>query len=100
MKTKDMILVALLVANLALGAVALGAYASKAESSAVASSTTSRAGDYVMVTGTLTGSRDTVLVIDVVAKRANLYASSAGAGPGGNTWELASSRNLAADFKH
>ena len=63
MKAKDLILIALICANVALGTVALTLYAAKAESQAVAGMTTSRAGDYVIATASLSRSRDTVLVI-------------------------------------
>ena len=80
---------------------ALAIYVGKAESTAVAANT-SRAGDYLMVTGALSNSRDALLVIDVVAKRANLYTPKAGVAipgqPGVGGWELTSSRNLATDF--
>ncbi len=100
MKAKDLILIALICANVALGTVALVLYSAKAESSAIAAATTSRAGDYVIATAPLSRSRDTVLVIDVVAKRANLYVSGnvPGGAPGG-TWDLSDSHNLAAEFR-
>jgi hypothetical protein len=99
MKFKELILIAVVCANITLGAVALTLYVAKAEPAAQAAST-SRAGDYVMTTGVLNSGRESVLIVDVVAKRANLYApkNAAGAPPGG-TWELTSSRSLADDFK-
>ena len=101
MKAKDLILIALVCANVTLASVALAIYVGKAESTAVAANT-SRAGDYLMVTGALSNSRDALLVIDVVAKRANLYTPKAGVvvpgQPGVGGWELTSSRNLATDF--
>jgi hypothetical protein len=98
MKTKDLILIALVCANITLGAVALVIHVGKAESAAVAA-TSSRAGDYVMVSGPISSTREGVLVIDVVAKRANLYVPKAAAGASaGSAWELTSSRNLAQDF--
>jgi hypothetical protein len=97
MKTKDLILVALVCANVTLAAMALALYVGKAEPSAVAGVAT-RSGDYVMVTGNVANSREALLVIDVVAKRANLYTPKAGVGAGGQAWELTSTRNLAADF--
>lgn len=98
MKTKDLLLIALVCANITLGAVALVIHVGKAESAAVAA-TSSRSGDYVMVSGPISGTREGVLVIDVVAKRANFYVpkSAAGVAPGG-AWDLTSSRNLAQDF--
>jgi hypothetical protein len=102
MKAKDLLLVALVCANVTLASVALAIYVGKAEPSAVAA-TTSRAGDYIMVTGALSTSRDALLIIDVVAKRANLYVPKAGVTvpgqPGVGSWEWTSSRNLASDFK-
>jgi|WetSurMetagenome_2_1015567.scaffolds.fasta_scaffold27359_2 hypothetical protein len=100
MKAKDLILVSLICVNVALATVALTFYASRAESQAVAGMTTSRAGDYVMATASLSSTTDTVLVIDVTAKRANLYVPVIvpGAAPGGS-WELKSTRNLATDFR-
>jgi hypothetical protein len=97
MKTKDLILVALVCANVTLAAMAFALYVGKAESSAVAGVAT-RSGDYVLVTGNVANSREALLVIDVVAKRANLYVPKAGLGAGGQAWELTSSRNLAQDF--
>jgi hypothetical protein len=97
MKTKDLILVALVCANVTLAAMALALYIGKAEPSAVAG-VASRSGDYVMVTGNVANGRETLLVIDVVAKRAILYTPKPGVGVGGHTWEQSSSRNLAQDF--
>ena len=98
MKTRDLILIALVCANITLGAVALVVHVGKAESAAVAA-TSSRSGDYVMVTGTLSLAREGVLVIDVVAKRANLYMPKAtGTVNAANPWELACTRNLVQDF--
>jgi hypothetical protein len=98
MKTKDLILIALVCANITLAAVAVTVYVGKAESSAVAA-TSSRSGDYVMVSGAVSQAREGILVIDVVAKRANLYLPKAAAGVGGaGVWELSSTRNLAQDF--
>jgi hypothetical protein len=101
MKAKDLILIALVCANVTLASVALAIYIGKAESTAVAANA-SRAGDYVMVTGAISNSREALLVIDVVAKRANLYTPKAAAAvlgqPGVGGWELTSSRNLATDF--
>lgn len=97
MKTKDLILVALVCANVTLAAVALALYVGKAESSAVAGVAT-RSGDYVLVTGNVANGREALLVIDVVAKRANLYVPKAGVGVGGQTWDLTGTRNLAQDF--
>ena len=53
-----------------------------------------------MATASFTASTDSVLVIDIPAKRANLYVPVIvpGAAPGGS-WELKSTRNLAADFR-
>jgi hypothetical protein len=51
-----------------------------------------------MVTGAISTSRDALLVIDVVAKRANLYTPKAGTTAAGSGWELVDSRNLAADI--
>jgi hypothetical protein len=98
MKTKDLILIALVCANVTLAAVAVVIHVGKAESAAVAA-TSSRSGDYVMVSGPVSSSREGILVIDVVARRANLYVPKAAAGvSAGTSWELTSSRNLAQDF--
>ena len=98
MKTKDLILIALVCANMTLAAVAVVIHVGKAESAAVAA-TASRSGDYVMVSGPVSSSREGILVIDVVARRANLYMPKAVAGASaGIGWELMSSRNLAQDF--
>jgi|GEM_PF-3264646 len=98
MKMKDLILVALVCANVTLAAVALALYAGGSEPVAVAA-TESRSGDYVMVTGPLSSTREGVLVIDVIAKRANLYMPKAAAGASpGSLWDLASTRDLAKDF--
>jgi hypothetical protein len=97
MKTKDLILIALVCANITLAAVAVTVYVGKAEPSAVAANS-SRAGDYVMVSGPVSTAREAILVIDVVAKRANLYVPKAAAAGAIGVWELASTRNLAQDF--
>jgi len=98
MKTKDLILIALVCANITLGAVALVVHVGKAESAAVAA-TSSRSGDYVIVTGQLSPKCEGVLVIDVVAKRANLYMPKVvGTAATAATWDLASTRNLVQDF--
>ena len=92
MKTKDLILIALVCANITLAAVAVTIHVGRAESAAIAA-TGSRSGDYVMVSGPMSVSREGILVIDVVAKRANLYVlKSAG------VWDLTSSRSLTQDF--
>jgi recombinational DNA repair protein RecR len=99
MKAKDLILIALLCANVTLAAVALSLYVSKSESAAVAACTT-RAGDYVIASGPISTGKEAMLVIDVVAKQANLYCTKAAAGaPVGGAWELTDQRSLAADFK-
>jgi hypothetical protein len=97
MKTKDLILIALVCANVTLAAVALVVYVGKAEPAAVAA-TDMRSGDYLMVTGSVSSSREGLLVIDVVAKRANLYVPKPGVTTAGQTWELTGTRNLATDF--
>jgi hypothetical protein len=97
MKTRDLILIALVCANVTLAAVALALYVGKSEPTAAAA-TSSRAGDYVMVTGPIANGREALLVIDVVARRANLYVPRAAVGPAGNKWDLTSSRSLAQDF--
>ena len=97
MKTKDLILVALVCVNATLGALALGLYVGKAEPTALAAAE-SRAGDYVMASGPISSSREALLIVDTVAKRANLYAPKVGTTPAGAGWELLDSRNLAADF--
>jgi len=101
MKAKDLVLIALVCANVTLASVALAIYVGKAESTAVAA-TASRAGDYVMVTGAIDSEREALLVIDVVAKRANLYTPKGGVSVPGQSrvggWELTSSRNLVTDF--
>jgi len=97
MKTKDLILVALVCVNATLAALALGFYLGRAEPSALAA-TESRAGDYVMASGPISTSREAILIVDTVAKRANLYAPKAGTTAAGVAWELVDSRNLAADF--
>ncbi len=97
MKTRDMILVALIATNAALAAVA-GAYLlAQAETPAFAESQ-SRAGDYVIVTGPISSSREGMLVIDVVAQRANFYAPKPGTTGGGTQWELLAVRRLKEDF--
>jgi hypothetical protein len=97
MKTKDLLLIALVCVNFTLGAMAIGLHLGRAENAAIAA-TSSRAGDYVMVTGPISTSREAIMVIDLIAKRANLYAVRAGTTPTGNDWELVDSRNLTADF--
>jgi len=97
MKAKDLILIALICVNATLAAVVVTSWLAQAEPRAVAYSET-RAGDYIMVSGPITASREALLVIDVVAKRANLYIPQAATTTAGTTWELTSSRNLAVDF--
>jgi len=95
MKTKDLILIALICVNVTLGAVALTTGLSKSEPQALAGSAT-RAGDYAMVAGRISPTREVLLVVDTVARQANLYVPKPGV-PG--TWDLTSARNLAADFR-
>ena len=97
MKTKDLILVALVCVNATLAALALGLYLGRAEPAALAAAE-SRAGDYVMASGPISSSREAILIVDTVAKRANLYAPKAGTTAAGTSWELQDSRNLAVDF--
>ena len=97
MKTKDLILVALVCVNATLATLALGFYLGRAEPSALAS-TASHAGDYTMASGLISTSREAILIVDTVAKRANLYAPKAGTTAAGIAWELLDSRNLATDF--
>ena len=96
MKAKDLILIALICVNITLASVALVLWVGKSEPAAVAA-TSSRAGDYLMVSGLTQTGREALLVIDVVAKRACLYASR-GYGVTGPQWDLMSSRSLATDF--
>lgn len=97
MKTKDLILVALVCVNATLAALALGLYLGRAEPAAFAA-TASRAGDYVMASGPISTSREAILIVDTVAKRANLYVPRVGTTAAGSGWELQDSRNLAVDF--
>jgi len=97
MKVKDLILIALVCANMTLAAVGLTLYLAKAEPAAAAA-TTSRAGDYVMVSGPITNSREALMVIDVVTRHVNLYVPRAGMGVAGTQWDLTSSRSLATDI--
>ena len=98
MKIKDLIVIALVCANITLAAVAVTIHVGRAESAAIAANS-SRAGDYVMVSGTVTTGREGVLVIDVVARQANLYMPKAAAGGATATvWEMVSTRNLVQDF--
>jgi hypothetical protein len=98
MKLKDLILVGLICVNVVLAALAVGFYVGKVESTAYATSE-SRGGDYIMVTGPITNSRDALLVIDVVAQRANLYIPKVASGPAtAGRWDLADSHSLVSDF--
>lgn len=97
MKLKDLVLIALICANVTLAAVAGALLASRAQPEAHAA-VQSRAGDYIMVTGSVTGSREALLVIDQIAKRANVYMPQAGAGAGGTKWQLVTTRSLENDF--
>ncbi len=97
MKTKDLILIALVCANVTLAAVALALYVGRSEPAAMASTST-RAGDYLLVTGKVDTHREALLVIDIVAKRANLYVPEAGTTSAGTQFKLTSSRSLATDF--
>jgi hypothetical protein len=98
MKLKDLILIGLVCVNVVLAALAVGFYAGKVEPTAYATSE-SRAGDYIMVTGPIARDRDALLVIDVVAQRANLYIPKAAVGPStAGRWDKADSRSLKDDF--
>jgi hypothetical protein len=97
MKTKHLIIVLLVCANVVLGALAAGLYLGRAETAAVAQSN-SRGGDYLMASGPISSTRDAILIIDTVASRANLYVPKAGIKATGVQWELVDSRNLAMDF--
>jgi len=96
MKAKDLILVALVCVNATLATIAGAQWLSRAEPAAFARSEM-RAGDYILTSGAISATRDALLIIDVPAKRANLYVPKAGAA-GGTAWEMTSTRNLAADF--
>ncbi|KPK44210.1 MAG: hypothetical protein AMK72_12310 [Planctomycetes bacterium SM23_25] len=97
MKAKDLILIALICVNVTLASVELAVCLGRSEPAAAASIST-RAGDYVLVTGAISSTREALLVIDVVAQRANLYVPEAGATAAGQQFKLASSRNLVNDF--
>jgi len=97
MKANDLILIALICVNVSLASAALVLYVADAEPTAQATMS-NRAGDYIMVTGPVTDAREAVLIVDVVARRANLYVPKAGATVKGVEFELKSSRNLATDF--
>jgi len=97
MKAKDLILVALICANVSLASAALVLYVADAEPAAQATMS-NRAGDYIMVTGPVSESREALLIVDIVAKRANLYVPKPGVTVKGVEFELKSTRNLAADF--
>ncbi len=97
MKAKDLILIALVCANVTLAAVALALYVGRSEPAAMANMST-RAGDYVLATGRVDTHREALLVIDVVAKRANLYVPEAGTTTAGTQFKLTGSRSLATDF--
>ncbi len=98
MKLKDLILIALVCVNATLAALAVGMWMGKAETAAYAATSESRVGDYIMISGPVTSSRDALLIIDVVAKRVNLYMAKAASGGVGGRWELADSRILPNDF--
>jgi len=98
MHAKDIILIALICVNVSLASTALVVYVGDAEPVARAA-TSMRFGDYIMVTGPVSNGREALLIVDVVAQRANLYVPAAGATGAGQEFELKSSRNLAADFK-
>ena len=97
MKTSDILLIALICANVCLATMAFALYVRDAEPSAVAANSM-RYGDYLMVTGKVSNTREAILIIDVVARRANIYVPKAGARAGGQEFELLDSRNLAQDF--
>jgi len=97
MKTSDILLIALICANVCLATMAFALYVRDAEPSATAANAM-RYGDYLMVTGKVSDTREAILIIDVVARRANIYVPKAGVRPGGQEFELKDSRNLAQDF--
>jgi hypothetical protein len=97
MKAKDLILIALVCANVTLAAVGLTLLLARSEPAATAAMST-RGGDYVMITTPVNSNREALMVIDVVAKRANLYVPRAGAGVAGTQWDMTASRSLAGDF--
>lgn len=96
MKAKDLILIALVCANVTLASVALAVHLGRAEPAAMAMAT-DRSGDFVMASGPISTGRDALFVIDVVAKRANLYVPKAGAA-GATKFEIKSTRDLGRDF--
>ncbi len=98
MQAKDIILIALVCVNVSLAATALVLYAADAEPTATAANSM-RYGDYLMVTGPVAQGREAILIVDVVAQRANLYVPAAGATAQGVEFQLKSTRNLAVDFK-
>lgn len=97
MKTRDLILIALISANVTLAAVGMALYVGRSEPAAVAA-TSSRAGDYVMVSGSISNSREALMIIDVVAKKAALFVPDAGATAAGTKWKMTDLRDLAVDF--
>ncbi len=97
MHTKDILLIALLCVNVSLAAIAGALLAVDGQQQAHAA-VQSRAGDYIMVTGNVTSSREALLVIDQIARRANVYVPEAGTGAGGIRWQLAATRPLDTDF--
>lgn len=97
MKTKDLILIALICVNVTLASVALALYVGQSEPAAMAATAT-RAGDYVLVTGPIDANREALLVVDIVAKRANLYVPEAGVTKAGTKYKGTASVNLATDF--
>lgn len=98
MRAKDLILIALVCVNATLAALAVGMWMGKAEPAAYAASSESRVGDYVMVAGPVTSSRDALLIIDIPAKRVNLYMAKAAVSGTGGRWDLTDSRVLPNDF--
>jgi hypothetical protein len=97
MKVKDLILISLICINIVFASVMLTLYVGRSEPAAMANTST-RAGDYIMVTGPISDTREALLIVDIVAQRANLYIPEAGAGRGGTQFKLASTRYLPSDF--
>jgi len=72
-KTQDITIVLLLVCAAVLGTLLVGAYSSTGDRAFAAGTT--RAGNYLMCTGFLSETMDLLYVIDVGARRLNVYGA-------------------------
>ena len=74
MKNQNITIVLLIATSALLIGILLATYAGTSSPDAQASGTTVKGGDYIMCTAAWTNSEDLLYVIDVVARKMNVYA--------------------------